>query len=227
MTDDRRLLQVVVADDDLLVRRGVVSVLDVVDDVEVVGEAGSYDELLTVVTERRPDVVVTDVRMPPTHTDEGVRAAAAIRDRYPECGVVVLSQHADPAYVSTVFEAGTDRIAYLLKENVGDIETLASAVAAVAAGRSAVDPQVVSALVADRSATNSGPSIDQLTRRETEVLQLIAQGLNNSAIAEQLVLSDRAVAKHINSIFSKFHLGEERESHRRVRAVLIWLGLAA
>jgi DNA-binding NarL/FixJ family response regulator len=231
-------LRVVVADDDLLVRRGIVSVLAAIDQgrgaatvtatgpVEVVAEAGSLDELLAAVDHHEPDVVVTDIRMPPSHTDEGIQAAGKIRARLPSCGVVVLSQHADPAYVTSVFEAGSDGVAYLLKENVGDISTLARAIIAVADGGSAVDPQVVSALVAGRPAKPDTPSIENLTPRETDVLRLIAEGLNNSAIAEQLVLSDRAVAKHINSIFSKLHLGEEPDAHRRVRAVLIWLAAA-
>ncbi len=220
-------LRVVVADDDLLVRRGVVSVLGVIDNTEVVAEAGSLDELLAAVDQHKPDVVVTDIRMPPTLTNEGIQATRSIRAGYPDCGVVVLSQHAEPEFVSAVFEAGNDGVAYLLKENVGDIATLTQAVTAVASGGSAVDPAVVSALVAIKADSAQGASspsaVDHLTPRETDVIGLIAEGLNNTAIAEKLVLSDRAVAKHINSIFSKLNLGEEPDAHRRVRAVLIWL----
>ena len=226
-------LRVVVADDDLLVRHGVKAVLDVIDRTTVVAEAGSLDELLAAVASHQPDVVVTDIRMPPTLTDEGIQATRAIRRDHPDCGVVVLSQHAEPEFVAAVFEAGNDGVAYLLKENVGDIAVLTQAVTAVADGGSAVDPAVVAALVAARSGPSSNGSdspaanaVDQLTPRETDVLSLIAEGLNNGAIAERLVLSDRAVAKHINSIFSKLNLGEEPEAHRRVRAVLIWLAAA-
>ena len=216
------MIRIVVADDDLLVRRGVVSVLAVIDGTEVVAEVGSLPDLLAAVDEHRPDVVVTDIRMPPTLTDEGIQAARAIRAEHPGCGVVVLSQHAEPEFVASVFEHGNDGVAYLLKENVGDIATLTQAVTSVAQGGSAVDPAVVSALVAGKSSSPSS-SLDHLTPRETEVLSLIAEGLNNGAIAERLVLSDRAVAKHINNIFAKLNLGEEPSAHRRVRAVLIWL----
>lgn len=217
-------MQVVVADDDLLVRRGVVAVVNAIDGAEVVAEAGSLDELLAAVDDHKPDVVVTDIRMPPTHSDEGIQATRHLRVSHPDCGVVVLSQHADPVYVTAVFEDGNDGLAYLLKENVAELEVLGRAIDAVAGGGSAVDPDVVSALVSGRQVGAAGSGgVDQLTPRETDVLQLIAEGLNNSAIAERLVLSDRAVSKHINAIFAKLHLGEEPDAHRRVRAVLIWL----
>lgn len=215
------VLRVLVAEDDLLVRRGVVSVLGLIAGVEVVGEAGSLPELIDGVTELEPDVVVTDIRMPPSLTDEGVQATRQIRSQWPDTGVVVLSQQAEPEHVLTVFEAGNDGIAYLLKENVGDIATLERAVRAVAGGGSSVDPAVVSVLVESQSSRPAG--IDGLTPRETEVLSLIAEGWNNAGIAERLVLSDRAVAKHINSIFSKLNLSEEADAHRRVKAVLLWL----
>lgn len=214
-------LRIVVADDDLLVRRGVVAVLGLIDGVEVVAEAGDLPALQAVVEAERPDVVVTDVRMPPTGTDEGVRAARSILAERPGCGVVVLSQFAEPEHVLAVFESGNDRLAYLLKENVGDVASLERAVRAVAAGGSHVDPAIVSVLVG--AGRSSGSAIDRLTPREHEVLSLIAEGLNNAAIGERLVLSDRAVAKHINNIFAKLHLAEEPDAHRRVRAVLLWL----
>lgn len=214
-------IRVVVAEDDVLLRSGVVALLRTVENMEVIGEAGSLPELLNLVAEREPDVVVTDVRMPPDQTDEGIEAARRIRRDAPNTGVVVLSQHAEPEYVLSVFEAGTERLGYLLKENVSSRETLRSAVETVAAGGSVVDPSLVSVLVSARSTKRSG--LDVLTPRESEVLALIAEGLNNSAIAARLNLGDRAVSKHINSIFSKLGLSDEPDAHRRVRAVLMWL----
>jgi len=214
-------IRVVVADDDLLVRRGVVAVLGTLDGVEVVAEAGSLPELLEVTADVVPDVVVTDIRMPPTNTNEGIEATRIIRSEWPEIGVVVLSQYADSEHVLAAFEAGNSGVAYLLKENVAEIDTLRTAIVSVNSGGSAVDPAVVSVLVDSRRAQRAG--IPGLTPREQEVLAHIAEGLNNSAIAERLVLSDRAVGKHINAIFSKLNLGEEPDSHRRVRAVLMWL----
>ncbi len=214
-------IRVVVADDDLLVRAGVVTVLGLIDEVAVVAEAADLDELLAAVADHQPDVVVTDVRMPPTLTDEGVRATEHIREQWPAIGVVVLSQQAELANVVAVFDAGNTGVAYLLKENVGDIEVLRHAVTAVHGGGTAIDPEVVSVLVSNRTAKPS--AVDRLTPRETEVLSLIAEGLNNATIAERLVLSDRAVGKHISAIFSKLDLGGEDTTHHRVRAVLLWL----
>ena len=217
MTD----IRVVVAEDDVLLRSGVTALLRTVDGVDVVGEAGSLPDLLATVDDARPDVVVTDVRMPPNQHDEGIRAAREIRSTWPDTGVVVLSQHAEPDYVLSVFEAGNERLGYLLKENVSSRETLSAAVRTVAAGGSVVDPALVSVLVSARSAKRTG--LDTLTPRETDVLALIAEGLNNAAIAQRLSLGERAVSKHINSIFSKLGLGDEPDAHRRVRAVLWWL----
>ena len=214
-------IRVVVAEDDVLLRSGVTALLRTVDGVDVVGEAGSLSELLDVVEAERPDVVVTDVRMPPNQHDEGIEAARRIRAAWPETGVVVLSQHAEPDYVLSVFEAGNERLGYLLKENVSSRETLSSAVRTVAAGGSVVDPVLVSVLVSARSTKHTG--LDALTPRESDVLSLIAEGLNNAAIAHRLALGERAVSKHINSIFSKLGLGSEPDAHRRVRAVLLWL----
>ncbi|MEM7140250.1 MAG: response regulator transcription factor [Actinomycetota bacterium] len=214
-------LRVVVADDDLLVRAGIVAVISALADTELVGEAGSLDELLAAVDATHPDVVITDVRMPPTHTDEGIQATRRIRGDHPDTGVVVLSQHAEPEYVLSVLEGGSEGVGYLLKENVGDLTEVERAMRAVAAGGSSIDPAVVSVLVESRQSTPS--PLDELSPREREVLSLIAEGDNNAAIAERLVLSEGAVAKHINSIFSKLHLGEEPAVHRRVKAVLLWL----
>jgi DNA-binding NarL/FixJ family response regulator len=166
--------------------------------------------------------VVTDIRMPPSNTDEGIRVAARLRRERPECGVVVLSQHAEAAYALALLDDGSARRAYLLKEHVADLDELVSVVRDVAAGGSRVDPQVVEQLVAGtRSA--KGSELDRLTPRETEVLSEMARGKSNGAIAASLVLSERAVEKHTNSIFSKLGLSEERDLNRRVKAVLMYL----
>jgi DNA-binding NarL/FixJ family response regulator len=213
-------LRVLVADDNLLVREGVVKVLDHTDGVEIVGSCASYDELMAAVAAAGPDVVVTDIRMPPTGTDEGIRAALALRDSHPAVGVVVLSQYADPAYALALLERGSEGRAYLLKERVSEPEQLALAVNEVARGGSVIDPLVVEALVAARAARSP---LDQLTPREREVLEQMAQGRNNAGIGQALHLSERAVEKHINSLFSKLGLTEERAVHRRVKAVLVYL----
>lgn len=216
-----RALRVVVADDVLLMRQGVVRVLEAIPGVEVVAECDDADQLLAAVEDHAPDVVLTDIAMPPTHTDEGIRAAIRIRAERPEIGVVVLSQYAEPDYVLDLFDGGSDHLGYLLKERIGDPDELARAVDAVAGGGSVVDPKIVEILVSARADATS--AVDRLTPRETEVLSVMAEGLNNAAIAERLVLSDRAVAKHINAIFSKLDLGADDDSHRRVKAVLTWL----
>ena len=214
-------LRVIVADDMLLVRQGVVRVLETIADVEVVAEAEDGETLVAAVADHGPDVVLTDVAMPPTNTDEGIQAAITLRGQYPEMGIVVLSQYAEPGYVLDLFADGSDRLGYLLKERVGDPDELRRAVFAVAGGDSMVDPKIVEILVSSRRAPDGG--IDRLTPRETEVLALMAEGLNNAGIGERLVLSERAIAKHINSMFSKLDLGEADDSHRRVKAVLTWL----
>ena len=173
--------------------------------------------------DHRPDLVVTDIQMPPTHTDEGIVAAVEVRAQPGEVGVLVLSQYVEPDYVMTLFEHGSDGLGYLLKERVADLDEFERAIRSVASGESAVDPKVVEVLVSSRSRRPS--EIDLLTPRETEVLSLIAEGLNNAAIAARLVLGDKAVAKHINGIFSKLGLSEEDEVHRRVKAVLLWLAM--
>lgn len=210
----------VLADDHPLIREGVAALLSGIDGVTVVTECSDHDGLLAAVDRERPEVVVTDIRMPPTHTDEGIRAARAIRAAHPGTGVVVLSQYAEPSYVLRLFEDGSDRLGYLLKDRVDRVE-LARAIAAVADGGSAVDPKIVEVLVGARSPRRT--QLDALTAREQEVLALIAEGLSNAAIAEALVVSEKAVAKHINSIFSKLDLGDADHTHRRVRAVLVWL----
>ncbi len=213
-------IRVVIADDNILIRQGITSIVADLDGIDIVAECESVDELLAAVDEHDPDVVVTDIRMPPTHTDEGIRAALEIRATSPSVGVVVLSQFAEPAYVLSLFERGSDRLGYLLKERVSPSE-LERAVRSVADGGSAVDAHIVEVLVAARTSERS--AVGRLTPRERDVLSLIAEGLNNAAIADRLVLTQRAISKHINSIFSKLGLSEEDDAHRRVRAVLLWL----
>jgi DNA-binding NarL/FixJ family response regulator len=167
-------------------------------------------------------VVVTDIRMPPTGKDEGIRAANELRERYPDMGVVVLSQHSDPAYALGFLERGSKGRAYLLKERVSDLDQLAEAIREVSRGGSVIDPEVVDALVAARSRAADSP-MRTLTPRETEILAEMAKGKNNAAVAAALILSERAVEKHINSIFSKLGLSQEQDVHRRVKAVLLFL----
>jgi DNA-binding NarL/FixJ family response regulator len=214
------LLRLVVADDALLVREGVRSLLDDEPGMSVVATAADLDGLLAAVTEHRPDVVVTDVCMPPTRTDEGIRAAQSIRLELPETGVVVLSQYDDPAYAMGLLDQGVARRGYLLKDRVGEPGQLVAAVRAVADGGSLIDPRVVEVMIG--STRKRGP-LDTLTEREREVLALMATGANNQAIAEQLFVTVRAVERHINSIFAKLGLTQENDYHRRVRAVLLHL----
>jgi DNA-binding NarL/FixJ family response regulator len=215
-------LRVVVAEDNLLVREGVVTLLDHQPDLTVCGSCGSYDELLATVEEQQPDVVLTDIRMPPTGTDEGIRAALALRDSHPKTGVVVLSQFVDPAYALALLERGSEGRAYLLKERVSDAAQIVHAIQEVARGGSVIDPLVVEALVAQRT-ERTASALERLTPREREVLEQMAQGRNNAGIAQALSLSERAVEKHINSLFSKLGLSEEPDVHRRVKAVLLYL----
>jgi DNA-binding NarL/FixJ family response regulator len=189
-----------------------------------VAAVGTYDELIAAAVEHSPDVVVTDIRMPPTMSDEGIRAARELRTLQPKTGVVVLSQYAEPAYALALLEHGSRGRAYLLKERIADPAELVAAIVAVADGGSVIDPRVVEVLVNSR---NTKPSpLDQLTTREKEVLAEMAQGKNNAAIGAALFLSDRAVEKHINALFSKLGLSEEIDVHRRVKAVLVFLSSA-
>ena len=215
------MTRVVIADDAMLLRQGVVSVLATLEGVEVVAEADDHPSLLAAVAEHRPDLVITDVRMPPTLTNEGIAAARQIRAEYPETGVIVLSQYLDADYVLELLQDGTEGLGYLLKENVADRRQLATAIEAVCNASSSIDPAAIEVFVQARSRRPS--PIDDLSDREREVLSLIAEGLKNSAIAERLTLSEKSVEKHTNSIFSKLHLTDEPESNRRVRSVLVWL----
>jgi DNA-binding NarL/FixJ family response regulator len=215
-------LRLVIAEDSLLVREGVAKLLGEQEDVEVVALCADYDELMAAVDEHEPDVVLTDIRMPPTGTDEGIRAASELRATHPDLGVVVLSQYADHEYALALLESGSEGRAYLLKERVSDPDQLLGAVRDVARGGSVVDPKVVEGLVASRARSRRSP-LEHLTPREHEVLAEIAQGRNNASVAAALGLSDRAVEKHINSLFAKLGLSEEPDIHRRVKAVLLYL----
>ncbi len=214
-------IRVLVAEDNVLLRDGITRLINASDDLELAGECGNYDELLALAEEAKPDVVLTDIRMPPTGTDEGVRAAAALRLSQPMVGVVVLSQFASPSYALALLEGGSEGRAYLLKDRIADVDDLLDAVRAVAAGGSVIDPKVVEELVAARSKGKS--PLDHLTPREGQIMAEMATGKSNAAIAAALVLSERAVEKHINSIFSKLHLAEEPDVNRRVKAVLLYL----
>jgi DNA-binding NarL/FixJ family response regulator len=215
-------IRVVVADDSYLLREAVSRLVDGEDDLEVVGRCGTRDELLAMVDGLVPDVVVTDIRMPPTGTDEGIQVASSIRITHPGIGVVVLSQYSTPSYAIALLEGGSEGRAYLLKDRVARADELASAIRAVAAGGSVIDPKVVEEVVSTRSAAAASP-LNRLTPRELEILGEIAQGKSNGAIATSLMLSERAVEKHINSILSKLHLSEEPDVNRRVKAVLVYL----
>jgi DNA-binding NarL/FixJ family response regulator len=213
---------VVFAEDNYLVREGTAALLATSDAVDLVGTATSRDELLAAVAEHAPDAVLTDIRMPPTGTDEGIEAAKTIRADHPDIGVVVLSQFADEEYAYELLKDGAAGLGYLLKERVADVDELVRALREVARGGSVLDPKVVEALVAAKDRMAHSP-LAQLTGREREVLSHMAQGENNAAIAASLFLTERAVEKHINSMFHKLELTEEPDVHRRVMAVLAFL----
>jgi DNA-binding NarL/FixJ family response regulator len=222
---DRVPIRVVLAEDNVLLREGVARLIEGEPELELAAVCEDYDTLLEAIEKQNPDVVLTDIRMPPTGTDEGIRAAAYLRANKPDIGVVVLSQYADPAYALALLEEGSQGRAYLLKERVSDVDELLRAIREVARGGSVIDPKVVESLVDARTRADRSP-IARLTPREREILGEMAQGRNNAAIAGRLILSERAVEKHINSIFSKLGLGEEPDAHRRVRAVLLFLAHA-
>src|SRR3954449_1282522 len=215
-------IRVVLAEDNVLLREGIAKLVASQPDLEVVGAVGDLPSLLDLVEAHAPDVVVTDIRMPPTGTDEGIRAAATIRERHPAIGVVVLSQYADPPYALALLAEGSAGRAYLLKERVAGVDDLVHAVTEVVAGRSVIDPAVVEVLVA-ANVKKKASDVERLTPREREILGEMAQGKANAAIAATLVLSERAVEKHTNSIFSKLGLSEEKDLNRRVKAVLMYL----
>ena len=214
-------LSIVVAEDDFLVRQGLERAVDSQRDFELAASCSSYDEAVDAVERRRPDVVVTDIRMPPTMTNEGIRLAEKLSTLQPDIGVVVLSQYDEPEYVLALLGDGTDGRAYLLKERLSDVAQLSTAIRTVAQGGSVVDPRVVERLIDAKSAGTS--PFDWLTAREREVLEEMASGMSNAGIAERLGVGLRAVEKHVSSIFAKLGLEEEPATNRRVQAVLLLL----
>jgi DNA-binding NarL/FixJ family response regulator len=215
-------LRVIFAEDNYLVREGTSALLAEVEDLDLVEIASDLDELLSAVEEHGPDAVLTDIRMPPTNTTEGIDAARRIRAEHPETGVVVLSQYAEEDYAYDLLKDGAEGLGYLLKERVSDIDEVVRALREVAAGGSVLDPKVVEGLVTRRAREERSP-LAHLTEREREVLGLMAEGKNNAGIARALFLTDRAIEKHINSLFHKLGLSEEPDVHRRVMAVLTFL----
>ena len=216
------VLRVVFADDNYLVREGVAALLGEADEIELVDTAADPHSLMKSVAEHRPDAVLTDIRMPPTHTNEGIEAAKRIRADFPGTGVVVLSQYVEEDYAFALLSDGVEGLGYLLKERVSDLDELVRALHEVARGGSALDPKVVEGLLS-RTSAESGSQLLGLTDREREVLQEMATGRNNATIAKTLFMSDRAVEKHIGSVFQKLGLVDEREVNRRVMAVLAYL----
>jgi DNA-binding NarL/FixJ family response regulator/class 3 adenylate cyclase len=214
-----RQMRVVLADDSVLLREGVARLLED-SGFEVAAQSGTAEDLLRHVSMHKPDVAIVDIRMPPTQTDEGLRAAQEIRERFPDCGVLVLSQYVEPAYAMELLGENAEGVGYLLKDRVADVDEFAGAVRRVAEGGSALDPAVVSQLVGRRRRDDP---IDELTPREREVLELMAEGKSNQAIAERLVITLRAVEKHVTSIFTKLRLTASDQDHRRVLAVLTFL----
>jgi len=215
-------IRLVLAEDHYLVREGILRLLEARPDLDVVAVCDDLSSLLAAVEAERPDVVLTDIRMPPSDTDEGIQAAERLRETHPEIGVVVLSQYANPSYALALFQGGSARRAYLLKERVTDLEELEAAIRAVAGGGSVIDSKVVDALVAENARRDDSP-LSQLTPRERDVLREMAEGKNNAAIADALLLTERSVEKVIHSIFLKFGLTWETSVHKRVKAVILYL----
>jgi DNA-binding NarL/FixJ family response regulator len=212
-------VRVVIAEDSVLLREGIARLLEDAG-FDVVAQTGSADDVMLKVRSYGPDVVIVDIRMPPTHTDEGLRAAQEIREKHPGTGVLVLSQYVEAAYAMELLAESAEGVGYLLKDRVSDIAEFAAAVRRVAEGGSALDPAIVSQLVGRRRGEDP---IDSLTPREREVLELMAEGRSNQGIAERLVVTERAVEKHVTSIFGKLRLPPAPEDHRRVLAVLAYL----
>jgi DNA-binding NarL/FixJ family response regulator len=214
-----RGLRVVIADDDVLLREGIASLLREAG-FEIVGQSSTAGDLLLKVGSYKPDVAIVDIRMPPSHTDEGLGAAKSIRERHPEVGVLVLSQYVEPSYAMELIADDAEGVGYLLKDRVSDINEFASSVQRVAEGGSALDPAIVTELVGRRRGDDP---VATLTPREREVLELMAEGRSNQSIAQKLVVTERAVEKHVTNIFGKLHLPASAEDHRRVLAVLAFL----
>lgn len=215
-------IRVVVAEDQYLVREGIRRLLETRHDLEVAAVCGDLDSLLAAVEAETPDVVLTDIRMPPGDSDEGIQAAERLRETHPDVGVVVLSQHANPSYALALLQSGSAGRSYLLKERVQDLEQLASAIYSVAEGGSVIDPKVVEALVAENARGEESP-LNQLTPRERDVLREMAAGKSNAAIGESLLLAERSIEKVIHSIFLKLGLTWETSIHKRVKAVVLYL----
>ena len=215
-------IRLVIAEDHYLVREGIRRLLETQPDLEVAAVCGDLDSLLAAVKEEKPDVVITDIRMPPGNTDEGIQAAERLRETDPDVGVVVLSQYANPTYALALLESGSARRSYLLKERVQDLEQLVSAIHTVAEGGSVIDPKVVDALVADNTRGDES-RLNQLSPRERDVLREMAMGKSNAAIGESLFLAERSVEKVIHSIFLKLGLTWETSVHKRVKAVILYL----
>jgi DNA-binding NarL/FixJ family response regulator len=217
------LIRVVLAEDQYIVREGIRRLLETQPDVEIAAVCDDLGSLLAAVEVEEPDVVVTDIRMPPGNADEGIQAAERLRETHPDTGVVVLSQYATPSYALALLESGSAGRSYLLKERVQDVEQLVSAIRTVAEGGSVIDAKVVEALVAE-NARGEGSPIKQLTPRERDVLREMAAGKSNAAIGESLFLAERSVEKVIHSIFLKLGLTWETSVHKRVKAVILYLG---
>src|SRR6266566_6584839 len=218
--NDERPVRVVIAEDSVLLREGIARILEEAG-FEIVGQSATADDLLLKVRSYSPDVAIVDIRMPPTHTDEGLRAARTIRDKHRKVGVLVLSQYVEPTYAMELIADDAQGVGYLLKDRVSEVGEFVSAVKRVADGGSALDPAIVTRLVGRRRGDDP---VGSLTPREREVLELIAEGRANQAIAQRLVVTERAVEKHVTSIFGKLQLPSTAEDHRRVLAVLVFLG---
>jgi DNA-binding NarL/FixJ family response regulator len=216
-------IRVVFGEENYIARAGILRVLEDEDDIEVVAICGDFDSLRSAVGDERPDVVLTDIRMPPTTTDEGIRLAAELRTTHPDVGVVVLTQYAEPLYATKLLEDASDGRAYLLKERVQYRTDLTRAVREVAAGRSVVDARIVELLLTAQRRREDDSRFNALTSHEQEILALVAEGWSNAAIAERVVITKRAVERHINSIFSKLELGDSEATSKRVKAALLYL----
>jgi DNA-binding NarL/FixJ family response regulator len=215
-------VRVVVADDNLIARQGVVQLLELASELAVVAVCGDLPETLEAIERHAPDVVVTDIRMPPSHSDEGIQVANRLRQTHPEVGVIVLSQYEEPIYALSLLDSGSDRRGYLLKDRVHDPAELSDAIQSVARGGAVIDPGLVDALVRGKAAIERS-ALSELSPRERQVLAEMAQGKSNAAIAESLVLTKRAVEKHINAIFLKLGLGFTEDVSKRVKATLLFL----
>jgi DNA-binding NarL/FixJ family response regulator len=221
-TPTRHPTRVALAEDSLIVREGLQELLDREESIDLVATCQDRPTLMSAVEREQPDVVLTDIRMPPTFSDEGIEIANVLRETHSRIGVIVLSQYADPGYVISLFEHGSAGRGYLLKDGIGDAKELVAAVRTVAHGGSVIDPKVVESLVVAQQ-TREHSRLEDLTPREFEVLRLVAAGKSNKAIADALVLSRRSVEHHISAIFTKLDLVDESEVHRRVRATLLYL----